>query len=396
MNYKKETRKYRTLTFIRYLGDGFFYPFFSLYLSSTLLPESKIGFILSLSPFIGILMNPIFSHFCKDVKKTRICLRTISIIEALIIAFIPFTSDFYLLTALAILMAIFGSCHYGLMDSLNALYCDSAKINYSSIRVFGSSAYIVAPALGGFFCENLGYKFCFILAAIMFLIAGIFYELLIPLDVEFKSKEEKPKYRDLFKNKKFVIFLIFYALVMGNFSSSNSFYGMYLESREVSKEIYGFVYSYFVLFEVVVLILLNKYGRKFSHNKLLLIASISLFLMMFSNYLYLPIPICLILSAFRGLSYGLILHVSYAYIIRIIGEKWATFGIMLCTLFMQIYVVIFNNINGNLIERFSYKAFYFSASIIALLAFIIALARLIIYEKSERELIKIDNSEINN
>jgi hypothetical protein len=49
-----------------------------------------------------------------------------------------------------------------------------------------------------------------------------------------------------------------------------------------------------------------------------------------------------------------------------------------------------------LIERFSYKAFYLSASIIALLAFIIALARLIIYEKSERELIKIDNSEINN
>ena len=60
MNYKKETRKYRTLTFIRYLGDGFFYPFFSLYLSSTLLPESIIGFILSLLSLIGTLMNPIF------------------------------------------------------------------------------------------------------------------------------------------------------------------------------------------------------------------------------------------------------------------------------------------------------------------------------------------------
>lgn len=64
-----ETNKYKILSFVRYLGDGFFYPFFALYLHSVDLLESKIGFILSLAPLIGIIMNPIYSHFARILKK---------------------------------------------------------------------------------------------------------------------------------------------------------------------------------------------------------------------------------------------------------------------------------------------------------------------------------------
>ncbi len=379
-----ETNKYKILSFVRYLGDGFFYPFFALYLHSVELLEAKIGFILSLAPLIGILMNPIYSHFCKDIKKTRKCLRMISAIEGVFIAIIPFTSDFYLLSILTILVAIFGACHYGLMDSLCAVYCSSEKINYSSIRVFGSSAYIIATGLGGFICEYLGYSLCFILACVLFAISSIMYELIVPINIEEEKKIEKVNYKLLFKNKKYVLFLVFYCLLMGTTSSSDSFFSVYLESRQVSKETYGLVYSYFVLFEVVLLIILNKSSRKFSDNKLLLIASICLFLRMFINYLYLPVPIILVLSGLRGIGYAIVLHVSFKYIVKIVKESWATFAIMLCTLAQQIYIVLFNNINGVLIEKFSYKMFYLLASIIALCTIIIAIVRLYLYKNEEK------------
>lgn len=378
-----ETKKYQLLSFIRYLGDGLFYPFFSLYLSSTGLLESKIGFILSISPLIGIIMNPIYSKFCKSMEKTRKCLRTISILEAIIIITIPFFNNFYVLSTLAFFMAIFGSCHYGLMDSLCAVYCNDKKINFSSIRVFGSSAYIIATAIGGFICEYIGYKTTFIISGSAFIIGALIYECLCPIYTTVKKEEITTKYKDLFKNKHFVFFLIFYFLFMGNFFTNNNFYGVYLESRGVTKDLYGFVYSYFVIFEVVILIFLNKKGKKFSHNQLLVIASISIFIMLFANYLYLPIPIVLALSAFRGIGFGIALHVSYDHIVSIVSKKDATLAIMLCTLLQQIFVVMFNNIGGNIIEHSSYKTYYLCASIVGIIVIFISLLRLFIYKKEK-------------
>lgn len=386
-NIFNETNKYKLLSFIRYLGDGFFYPFFALYLSSTKLVESKIGFILSISPLLGIIMNPIYSYFCKDIKQTRKCLRTVSILEAIMICIIPFTSDFYLLSILTLLIAIFGSCHYGLMDSLCAVYCNSTKINYSSIRVFGSGAYIIATAIGGYVCEYLGYTTSFIIAGILFILGGVIYEFLTPIDVNFETEDEKPKYKELLKNKHFVFFMIFYCLLLGNITTSNSFFSVYLESRGVTKEVFGFVYSYFVLFEVIVLIVLNKYGKKLSNTKLLIFSCISLFIMVFVNFLYLPIPFILVFSAFRGIAYGIALHVTFDYVVSILSKKWATFGIMLCTLLQQIYTFIFNNINGNLIEKYSYKAFYMVSSIAAIIALILALIQHFINKKRQLNII---------
>lgn len=383
-NILKETKKYKLLSFIRYLGDGFFYPFFALYLSSTSLGESKIGFILSISPLLGIIMNPIYSHFCKDIKKTRKCLRTISILEAIMICIIPFTKDFYLLSFFTLMIAIFGSCHYGLMDSLCAVYCNQSKINYSSIRVFGSGSYIIATAIGGYVCEYLGYKTSFIIAFILFVLGALIYEWLTPIDVNFESEEEKPKYRQLLKNKHFVFFMIFYCLLMGNITTSNSFFSVYLDSRGVTKEVFGFVYSYFVFFEVIVLLVLNKFGKKLSNTKLLIFSCCSLFLMVFVNFLYLPIPFVLAFSAFRGISYGIVLHVSFEHIVNIVSKKWATFGIMLCTLLQQIYTFIFNNINGNLIEKYSYKAFYLISSIAAIIALILAIIQHFLLKKNKQ------------
>ena len=120
----KENIKYKILTTIRYLGDGFFYPFFALYLVTRGLTEARIGFILGISPLLAIIMNPVYSKICNNVKKLKTTLGVISILEGLMILFIGLSSDFYLISVLTLLMAIFGSCHYGLMDSLLAIYSD--------------------------------------------------------------------------------------------------------------------------------------------------------------------------------------------------------------------------------------------------------------------------------
>ena len=82
----KERMKYYILTFIRYLGDAFFYPFFALYLhTKDNVGEARIGILIALTPLIGLVANPIFSKICKNFKILKSVLGIIGILEAIMI-----------------------------------------------------------------------------------------------------------------------------------------------------------------------------------------------------------------------------------------------------------------------------------------------------------------------
>ena len=356
-----ENFKYKLLTTIRYLGDGFFYPFFALYLVTRGLAEARIGFILGISPLLAIVMNPIYSKICNNAKKLKITLGIISILEGLMIILIGFSRDFNLITALTLLMAVFGACHYGLMDSLLAIYSDNTKQKYAGIRLYGSGAYIVATSVGGFICKDINYQACFGISCALFIISGILYILLKTIDVDETlntKKKDKDEYKIILSNKKFVLFMVFYGVMLALIFSNNSFFPTYLETRGIDSDGYGLVYGYFVLTELILLLIFSKIKKKMSPYWLLIIASITLVLRIIPCYLYAPVWVVIAASGLRGIGYAIILHVSYQYVVDLLGEAKATKGIMLATLIYSIMLFTFNNVNGILIEKYSYETFY--------------------------------------
>lgn len=385
MKVMKESTKYKILTAIRYFGDGFFYPFFSLYLQKIGLVESRIGFILSITPILAIITNPIYSKICTNMKITKKVLGIITVLEAIVIIAVGFSTNFYLVSALAVLLAVFGSCHYGLMDSLTSIYASEKGITYSSIRVFGSISYIVATSVGGIIIDNIDYNVCFIISGAMFIISGLMYALIKPLDNDKEQEKTKGSYKEIFKNKALMIFILFYILLEATSFSADHFLALYLESRGLSEKNYGFVYSYFVLIEVIMLLVLNKFFKKTSSEKLLLIATIAFIIRMAVNYLALPLSLTIVVCGLRGVTYGLLLHTTYTYIIKIAGKKNATISIMFMTMLKCAYMGLGDNIFGTIIEKFSYKTFYFVVLIIGVLALVLALYRLINYSKNKQE-----------
>lgn len=378
----KETKKYKLLTTIRYLGDAFFYPFFALYLKSIGLIENKIGFILSISPILSILLNPIYSYLCKEINKTKTVLEIITILEGIIIILISFSSNFYLVSFLTILLAIFGSCHYGLLDSITSFYACNTNINYSSIRIFGSCAYIVGTTLGGYVTKFFDFKVCFIIAGILFIICGVIYKSLLKFDNEeivSKKVDIKNTLKYLFKNKSFIFFIIFYCLLMGTQATTDSFFSLYLESRGISSDQYGLIYSFFVLFEVVTLFILNKTFKE-SKTKLtyplLFVSSILLSIRMLVNFLDLNIYVVIILSSFRGIGYAFILHTAFSYVQKIVKKEAASVAVMMLTFFYSIYLALWNNINGIIIKTYSYNTFYFVSLVLAVFAIALSLFKL--------------------
>ncbi len=380
-----ETTKYKFLSFTRYLGDGFFYPFLALYLRSRNLTESRIGFILSISPLLAILLNPIYSLICKNTKRMKNSLGIISMLEGIIIAIISLSSEFYLITALVLGMAIVGSCHYGMLDSLVAAYTEKENLNFQGIRIFGSIAYVIATTVGGIIIEKINFAYAFVIACALMVISGIIY---LTLKVEntdtVKEKSSVKEYIEVFKNKELILFAIFYAIMYGTHYSTDYFFSTYLESRGIGADQFGMIYSFFVGVEVAALLVLNKIGRKISTKLLLLIASAALFIRLVINGLYLPLPLTIAFTALRGTGYACILSSMCLEVINIVGEEKSTKGIMLVTLAFSIYVFAFNNINGIIIENYSYKNFYYINAIIVFVMLIWSITMYIIYKKNKK------------
>jgi PPP family 3-phenylpropionic acid transporter len=379
----KEIAKYKLLSAIRYLGDSFYYPFISLYLVSCNLLESNIGFILSITPLVSIFTNPIYTKLCKNVKATKNILTIITVIEALIIFTISFSSSFYLISVLVFLLALFGTSHYGLMDSLITIFAAKNNESFSKIRIFGSIAYVIGTTAGGYVIKLGGFHLCFGIACILFVLSGFLYYSIKPMEEQQKISE-RPKYRDLLKNKEYLLFALFYVVFVGMIYASDYFFPVYLETRGITSSQYGLIYSYYVTLEVIVLFLLSRSKKQINNNLLLALATLFMLTRQTVNYLNAPIVIVIIASGFRGISWAIILHISYKYVVDLLGEKLGTIGIMTMTLFQSLLIFILNNVDGTLIERYqSYKPFYMLMIVLAILACIIQIFRLMVYKRKE-------------
>lgn len=353
-----ENIKYKVLMFIRYLGDSFFYPFFALYLSARGLIESEIGFILSISPLLGIICNPIFSHICKNIKTTKNVLTIISIVEAVMIFLISLSSSFTLITVLTILMAIFGACHYGLMDSLTVVYANQNNINFSSFRIFGSSAYIIGSVFGGYVIKAVGYQASFAICAILFILSGITYFLIKPINID-KTTNEKGKLKEVLTNKSYILYVLIYVFIVGTCFAGDNFLSVYLETRGIESNQYGMIFAYIVFVEVIFLFILNKISKKVNTEILLVIAALLLVFRFMINGLYASLPIVIICAGLRGITYSIMIHISFEKVLNIVGPKNSTLGVMFMTLCYSIFLFVFNNLDGSIIESAgNYTPFY--------------------------------------
>ncbi len=373
-----ETLKYKSVTTIRYIADGLFYPFFSLYLINAGILEAKIGFLLALTPLLAVFLNPLYSKICSSFRVTKNLLGVITCVEGVAIFLISRTTNYNTILIFTIIMAISGCCHYAIMDSLLTVYSDNKGISYSSIRIFGSIAYIVATSVGGTLTNTISYSFVFILATIFFILSGINYFLIKPITLKGGKENEKVDFirasKALFRNKKFIFFIILDALLSAPLFATNNFYGTYLsEIHNVSSATYGYIYSLLVLFEVITLLVLNKFWKNVKPSIAFVIASVCIAIKIAVCYFNLPLVYQVVFCVFRGIGYGFILHVATVYAVNLSGEKIGTQAVMWLYMLYQIFYAFCNIFGGEIIEYVSYDTFHLISLVLVLLSLVFSI-----------------------
>lgn len=346
-----------------------FYPFFSLYLQSVGISDGNLGLILAISPLTALIVNPFWSWYSKDANMNRKIIRGLTIIEAIAILLFTTLSGVEVFVILTILLAFAATPYYSLQDGFTANYAASHNVEYSSIRFFGSIAYVIAPVSAGLLIAKFGYMFVFYIAAFAFLTTAILLTWIHPLVIE-ETSVDRPKssIKLLINNFQFFKYIIFYMLCIGTMVVGDAFFAVYLKSRGIAPSQYGLIMTMFISFEAAVLFYLSRYGHKYTPQKLFLIASAFVILRFSVNGFQSPIWMVILFATLRGAGWGIILYANIRYITRLVRVQNVTLAMLIMSVLNAIYVGVGNMLAGQINAKYGYDTLYLILASIALFA----------------------------
>jgi len=344
----------------------------SMYFLSKGISEQNLGIILAIVPITTILVNPFWNYIVKDMRISRLILKIMTLLEGIFIIAITQVNGIELYALMVGMIAFFCSPFINIQDGYTSTYTNTHKIEYSSIRIYASIAYVIASAIAGFIIQYVGYGLPFILSGVFFASTALIAFWIKPIEKNMPILETKQRdFKALVRNKEFYKYLIFYTIVIGAVRIGDSFFGVFLISESgLSLSGYGLLYSAFVFVEVVTLRYLTIKGALLKERNMILFASI-LFVVRFITYaLNLPLSVIIIITMFRGVSWGTIIYMNIKYIIKIVKLENITTAILILTLFFSIFIGVGNYIFGYFIHIYGYNFLYMILTLLIVLGIV--------------------------
>ncbi|MDE6241025.1 MAG: MFS transporter [Anaeroplasmataceae bacterium] len=358
----------KILTFVRYFAEALFFPYISLYFHSKGLDVAQIGILIAAIPITSILCAPIYTKLCTNPKKTKLALMIMSFVEAFFIILLMLANNFAFSLIGIILISIISSSNYGMIDSLLTLIAEEENKRFTSIRIYGSTSYMLGVFISGVITKYTSYAVSFYIACGLFILVSVLYFFTrVPQHVE--EEKEKPKLKEIGTNKFFIGYIFFYVLLIGSMQVGDDFFSLYMESKG-GGEYYNIVSFGFIGIEIITMFLLNKFGEKLG-LKLFFISAILLVVRNIAHGIGgTSLWFIVGFQMLRGIIWAIALYLSSSFVSEILGYRLASQGIIVVMLGIQIFSAIFKFSGGYIIKSIGYSNFYLILLGFSILAFV--------------------------
>lgn len=380
MKSKKNYFLISLIYFLIFISNALFLSFFQIFLASKGFNESKIGIISSITPLLCIIANPLCSLIGKNNKRIRYLLLALSVLEAIVILLVYKVNEFSLLILVMCLVAIIDPPLFVILDSYTSSLVKENDLNFSYIRIVGTFSYALGTFISGLIIENFGYSLLFISASILMIISSI----VILFLKENKNNEEREKgdFKRLLSNKNFLIIGIYFIFILSFASLGDTYISIYLTNELSLKESgFGLVSSLWVVIELLVVLILNKFNIK-NEKLLLIIMGISYLSRLLFMGLEVSLPLAIFGALLRGVGMGINIYLYVPLIIKLVKGSNISSALLLIALFKSILSTVFISISGFFIESNGYSMIFIIWSI--LFIFVI-LGYYFISKKMEKE-----------
>ncbi len=279
-------------------------PYFSLYLASLGLAAAQIGVLLSLGQLMRVA-GPNFWGWVADRsgQRVRIIGATLACGGLCFTGFL-FVTSFWGLFALLLALGFFTSATMPLFESLTLAHLRGAISRYGAIRLWGSVGFIVTVTFVGYALDVLP------VASLLWMVLATYAlswlcALAVPEAHGSGANKESEPVREILRRPEVAAFLGACFLMTLAHGPLYAFFSLYLVDYGYSKAAVGWMWTYGVVAEIVVFMLMPALLRRYSLSSVLLAcfaATVLRFLMI--GWGVASAPLLFAAQLLHGLSFG--------------------------------------------------------------------------------------------
>ncbi|KAA0549554.1 MFS transporter [Bacillus sp. BGMRC 2118] len=376
----------RTFYFLTFLGLGALNPLLPVYLDETIgLTGGQIGLIMSLSPVVMIVIQPLWGLLSDWTQKPRLLLTIATLITSLIGIVYSFANVYVSLIIVAIALSMVQSAMIPISDSITLNYVQKTKGNYGSFRLWGAVGFAVAVIIAGRMAEMFGNSVIFYIFSAVLFIAAIF---------SFRLPEESQQsiqtsmlsgIKSLRKQKKYMLFLFTTFLILGPILANNSYFGLFVKDIGGTLTGIGLAFLFAAGSEAPFMQFANRFIQKLGMMKVLLLAAVISMIRWYFYYFEPSIVLVYATTIAQGFSVGLFIPAALQYVRDIAPKEVKVTAI-------SIYSAVGNGlgswfciyVGGLLLEWFSIQTVYLFYGILTSIG-ILSLVLISRMEKNEEK-----------
>ncbi|MFN2747590.1 MULTISPECIES: MFS transporter [Bacillus] len=376
-------KRFYSFYFLFFFGYGAFYPLLSVYLKDAVhLSGGQIGLIMSISPVVMIFIQPVWGLMSDLTRRPTALLTTALLLTALFTLLFSLSASYEVLIVAMIFLAACQSAVVPLSDSIALGFSEKSGVPYGSIRLWGALGFAGAV----FFMGNLAETFHLALifyTYVVFLILSAFFSARLPKENKAMNISLRAGIKELFKLKKYFLFLTAAFFMMGPTLAHNIYFGIYIQ--EIGGTLAGVGIAFLIAAgsEAPFMKAASRLIQRFGIEKVLMFAILISSLRWIFYYAAPSLPLVYATCIVQGFSVGLFIPAALQYVRKIAPDHLGATAISLYTAVGNGLGNWFCTFMGGLIyERSSALYVYLFFGILSTLSFLLIAGMYILSKKA--------------
>lgn len=322
-----EAVKLRILYFLAFSCTASWLPIFADYLKERGLSGIQIGMILSITPLMMFLVQPLYGMLADRLGYKK-CILWSSFFAALSYLFYLFQGSFVTYLFITVCMSFFYNGIQPLLDSLSLrLIQKNPAFSYGTLRIAGAAGWAFTGTLVGHYVEEVNTSVIFVFSAISMLLTFIFaFSIQDDEDRVMAADKSSKDLKAVFRNRDLLLMLFCVFLISAGGTTIWNFYSIYMKENGASASMVGYGISIQGLCELPLFYFFARIIRSFGVKTTLLITT---FTLAFRMLLYATIKnpyAALFIELLHGISWSLFWVVCVEYVNSVVPEEWRATG----------------------------------------------------------------------